>query len=268
MSYIDEGIKLIMEYAPKLFLAIVVLVVGLWIISKLTKLFSSTLKHSKTDETLIPFLTSLVSWTLKILLFISVASMIGVKTTSFIAILGAAGLAVGMALQGSLSNFAGGVLILVFRPYKVGDLVEAKGQIGFVKEIQIFNTILVTPQNKTIILPNSLASSSIITNVTTNGTVRVDLTVGISYDSDIDQAKAVLVEMMKNNPKVLQEPTPSVGVSALADSSVNLQMMPWCKCEDYWDIYFGIQEEAKKALDKNNITIPFPQTDVHLYQTK
>ena len=263
-EYFDEILLLTMDYAPMLILSIVVLVLGLVLIGFFTNLVSSLMKKAKVDETLIPFTKSLLSWVLKILLFISVASMIGIATTSFIAVLGAAGLAVGLALQGSLSNFAGGVLLLIFKPYKVGDLIESQGALGIVKEIQIFNTILTTFQNKTIILPNSAVSSNTITNISANGTVRVDLEVGISYDSSIDDAKEVLLKMMNDHKLVLKDPAPAIGVNALADSSVNLLMMPWCKCEDYWDVYFGIQENAKKALDNNKITIPFPQRDVHI----
>lgn len=263
-EYFDEILLLTMDYAPMLILSVIVLVVGLWLIGVFTNITSSVMKKAKVDETLIPFTKSLLSWVLKILLFISVASMIGIATTSFIAVLGAAGLAVGLALQGSLSNFAGGVLLLIFKPYKVGDLIESQGALGIVKEIQIFNTILTTFQNKTIILPNSAVSSNTITNISANGTVRVDLEVGISYDSSIDDAKEVLLKMMNDHELVLKDPAPAIGVNALADSSVNLLMMPWCKCEDYWDVYFGIQENAKKALDDNKITIPFPQRDVHI----
>ena len=196
----------------------------------------------------IPFLKSLASWVLKILLFISVASMVGIATTSFVAVLGAAGLAIGLALQGSLSNFAGGVLLLIFRPYKVGDLIESQGHVGKVKEIQIFNTILTTFQNKTIIIPNSVVSSNSMTNISGNGTSRVDMEIGISYGSDIDKAKEVILNTVSKNEKVLKDPACAVGVNALADSSVNLLVMPWCKSEDYWDVYFGVREEIKKAL--------------------
>ncbi len=267
-TYMDKAVELTMTYAPKLFLALIVLILGLYIITLVGGFTKKLLSASNVDETLSPFVISLTSWILKLLLFISVASMIGIATTSFIAVLGAAGLAIGLALQGSLSNFAGGVLLLIFKPYKVGDLIESQGHLGIVKEIQIFNTILTTFQNKTIILPNSSVSNNAIVNVTTNGKVRVDLEIGISYDSDIDTAKEVLLEMMNNHPKVLKDPQAAVGVNALADSSVNLLMMPWCKCEDYWDVFFGIQEHAKKALDNNNITIPFPQRDVHIYEQK
>lgn len=265
-TYFDKFIVLVMEYAPKLALAIMTLIIGLFIIGLLAKLFEKALVASKTDETLIPFLSSLVTWILKILLFISVASMVGIATTSFVAIIGAAGLAVGLALQGSLANFAGGVLLLIFRPYKVGDLIESQGQLGIVKEIQIFNTILTTFQNKTLILPNAAVSSNAITNVTANGTIRVDMTIGISYESNIDQAREVILNTLAKNDKVLKDPSSVVGVDDLADSSVNLLVMPWCNTEDYWDVYFGVREDIKKALDAANITIPFPQRDVHLIQ--
>lgn len=264
-KYLDLAVNMALEYAPKLALAIVTLIIGLWVISLLVKVLKKALEASKTDETLIHFLDSLATWTLRILLFISVASMVGVATTSFVAVLGAAGLAIGLALQGSLSNFAGGILLLLFRPYKIGDLIETNGHLGVVEKIQIFNTILRTFQNKTIILPNSAVSSNSIINVTANKTLRVDMEIGISYDSNIDEAKKVIHEVMNKNEKVLKDPAPDIGVNALADSSVNLLVMPWCNVEDYWDIFFGLKEDIKKALDKNNISIPFPQRDVHIY---
>lgn len=267
-EYISQAISLTLEYAPKLALAIVTLVIGLWIISGVANILEKALTVSKTDKTLISFLKSLTSWGLKGLLFISVASMIGIATTSFIAVLGAAGLAIGLALQGSLSNFAGGVLLLIFRPYKIGDLIESGGHLGTVKEIQIFNTVLTTFQNKTIIIPNSVVSSNSITNITANGTIRVDMEVGISYDSNIDDAKKVILDAISKNDKVLKEPECAIGVNALADSSVNLLVMPWCNTDDYWDVYFGVREDIKKALDANNISIPFPQRDVHIIDQK
>lgn len=255
------------EYAPKLALAIVTLLIGLWIIKGITKLVYVSMKRSKVDKTLIPFVCSLISWTLKILLFISVASMIGIATTSFVAVLGAAGLAVGLALQGSLSNFAGGVLIMIFKPYKVGDLIEAQGHFGEVKEVQIFNTIILSPQSKRIIIPNGAVSNGSIVNYSAEGKIRVDMVIGISYDSDIDQAKSILMEVLENNDRVMKDPAPFVGVTEMADSSVNLVVRPHCKPEEYWDTHFEISEAAKKALDANGISIPFPQRDVHLIQS-
>lgn len=261
-----KAYELGIEYAPRLALAILTLLIGLWIISGITKLIKISMERSKVDPTLIPFMSSLVSWVLKVLLFISVASMIGIATTSFIAVLGAAGLAIGLALQGSLANFAGGVLVMIFKPYKVGDLIESQGHLGVVKEVQIFNTILIAPQSKQVIIPNGAASNGSIVNYTVEGKIRVDLTVGVSYDADIDKTKAVLMEVLTANDKVMQDPAPFVGVLEMADSSVNFAVRPHCDPKDYWDVFFSVNEAVKKALDKNAISIPFPQRDVHLIQ--
>lgn len=265
--YSERAIELAMLYVPKLGLALITLIIGLWIIRMMVSLTQKAFNKSHADPTLVPFITSLLSWGLKALLLISVASMIGIATTSFVAVLGAAGLAVGLALQGSLANFAGGVLILIFKPYVIGDLIEAQGHLGVVKEVQIFNTILLNPQNKRVIVPNGAMSNGSVTNYSAEGQLRVDITVGISYASDVSKAKAVLTKMMQDNPQVLQDPAPMVAVSELADSSVNLAVRPWCKVADYWDVYFETTELAKKVLDENHIEIPFPQRDVHLYQT-
>jgi len=265
---IQQGMELALAYAPKLALPIVTLVVGLWLIGRVVALSNSGMQKAKVDETLIPFFNSLLSWTLKVLLLISVASMIGIATTSFVAILGAAGLAIGLALQGSLGNLAGGVLILIFKPYRVGDLIEAQGIVGSVKEVQIFNTILVTPDNKRVLIPNGTITNGSLVNYTAEGSLRVDLSVGIAYSADIDKAKEVLTQMMQEDPLVLETPAPFVGVVALADSSVNLVVRPWCTPEHYWSVYFGITEKAKKCLDANGVAIPFPQRDVHLYEHK
>jgi small conductance mechanosensitive channel len=212
------------------------------------------------DETLTKFLSDLVNWTLKALLFVTVISQLGVPATSFVAILGAAGLAVGLALQGSLANFAGGALIMIFKPFKVGDLIEAQGELGVVKEIQIFVTKLLNPQNKLIIIPNGTLSNGNITNYTEEGKLRIDLTFGVSYDSDIKQAKDVLLEVLTSNEKVLKEPAPTVNLFELADSSVNFTVRPWAKPEHYWDVYFQTTENVKKALDKAGIEIPYPHS--------
>lgn len=259
----DQAMTMVMEYGPKLILALVTLMIGLWIIKKLVAVVTKGMNKGNTDQTLAPFVVNLVSWALKILLFLSVASMIGIETTSFIAIFSAATLAIGLALQGSLSNFAGGVILLIFKPYKVSDLIEAQGHLGVVKEIQIFNTILVNPQNKTIIVPNGAVAGNSIINYTTEGKLRVDLTAGISYESNIKEAKDVLMKVLENDPKVLKDPAPFVGVSELGDSSVNFAVRPWANVADYWDVYFGINEKVKLALDEAGITIPFPQMDVH-----
>ncbi len=266
-NYSDKAIELIMAYAPKLLLAIITLFIGLWIIRVVTNITRKTLEKSKTDATLIPFITSILSWALKLLLFISVASMIGIATTSFIAVLGAAGLAVGLALQGSLANFAGGFLIIIFRPYNVGDLVEAQGHLGVVKEVQIFNTILITPDNKRIIIPNGAMSNGSITNYSAEGRLRVDMVIGIAYEADISKAKTLLSGMLAEDAKVLKTPAPAIAVSELADSSVNLVVRPWCNASDYWGVYFNTMENAKKVLEENGISIPFPQQDIHIFNS-
>jgi len=263
-KYWDMFVNMAVVYVPKFLLALIVLLVGLRIIAMIIKLVRKGMEKRKTDATLRPFLVSILSWVLKAMLIISVIQMIGVETTSFIAVLGAAGLAVGLAFQGTLANFAGGALLLVFKPYKVGDLIEAQGQLGVVKEIQIFTTILLNPQNKTIILPNGAVSNGDITNYTTEGKIRVDLTVGISYNSDIKKAKNILMDVMTGDENVLSDPSPFVGVSELADSSINLAVRPWAKPENYWDVYFNTLESCKNALDKGGVSIPFPQMDVHL----
>ena len=260
----DKGYDLALTYAPKLALAIVTLIIGLWIISAVVKLLRVSMEKSKVDPTLVPFICNLASWILKLLLFISVASMLGIATTSFIAVLGAAGLAIGLALQGSLSNFAGGVLVMIFKPYKVGDLIEAQGHLGVVKEVQIFNTIIVSPQNRRVIIPNGLASNGTIINHSAEGIMRVDLSIGIAYDEDIANAKKVLLDSITANDKVLKDPTPIVGVSEMADSSVNLAVRVFCTVENYWDVFYSVNEGMKVALDNNNISIPFPQRDVHM----
>ena len=267
-AYMTKFIELVVAYAPKFVLAIITLVIGLWIIGLITKAVRKSMEKTKTDKTLIPFISSLISWGLKALLLISVASMIGIATTSFVAVLGAAGLAVGLALQGSLANFAGGVLILIFKPYNVGDLVESQGHLGVVKEVQIFNTILLSPSNKRIIIPNGAVSNGSIVNYSAEGVLRVDLVIGIAYESDIPKAKEVLHSAMADHELVLKDPGPTVAVSELADSSVNLVVRPWCKAVDYWQVYFDITETAKVSLESNGVSIPFPQRDVHLFEQK
>lgn len=257
-EFIVEGRKLLVEYTPKVLGAIAVLIIGFWIISRLTRVFKGVLKRREVDPSLIPFLSGFVSVGLKALLIISVASMVGIATTSFVAALGAVSLAVGLALQGSLANFAGGVLLLLFKPMKVGDIVEIDGEMGTVKEISILNTILTTPDDNTAIIPNGIAANNKILNYTQENNRRVDLTMGIGYDEDIKKAKEVLAAAMKKVPKVLNKPESFVGVTDFGDSSVNLAVRPFCHSKDYWDVYFAGNEAIKKALDENNIEIPYP----------
>ena len=218
------------------------------------------------ETTLRRFLNSLSNIGLKGLLLISVASMLGIETTSFIAVLGAAGLAIGLALQGSLANFAGGVLILIFRPYKVGDFVEAAGQSGIVKSIEIFSTVLTTGDNKTIILPNGSISNSAVINYSTQETRRVDLVFCIGYDDDLRRAKAVLESLNNADERILKDPEPMIEVSNLGDSSVDITTGSWVNAADYWAVYFDLVENVKLVFDEEGISIPYPQTDVHLYQ--
>ncbi len=253
------------EYGPKVLLALITLIVGLWIIKLVLRAVNKGFEKSQMDELLRPFISSLLGWTLKLLLFISIASMVGIATTSFIAVMGAAGLAVGLALQGTLANFAGGAMILIFKPYKIGELIEAQSHLGVVKEIQIFVTILLSPENKTIIIPNGLMSNGDIVNYTREGKIRVDMTIGISYDSDIKRAKEVLTAILESDKRVLKDPASTVAVSDLADSSVNLAVRPWCDPAVYWDVRFDTLEKGKEVLDKAGVTIPFPQTDVHFF---
>ena len=264
MEYIEHIWSLILEFSPKIITALVILIVGLFIIGLLMKMTKKVMRKRGVDETLQKFLSNLLGWAFKILLFIVVISKLGIETTSFAAILAAAGLAVGLALQGSLSNFAGGVLIIIFKPIKIGDLIEAQGELGVVKEIEIFTTKLVSPTNKEVIIPNGALSNGNITNYSTEGHLRVDLTIGASYDADIKQTKAVLMNVLTSNPQVLQDPEPTVNVSELADSSVNFAVRPWCTVADYWDVYFGITEQCKEALDTAGIEIPYPhQVEIH-----
>ncbi|MFV0591496.1 MAG: mechanosensitive ion channel family protein [Draconibacterium sp.] len=254
----------IVAYGMKVLLAVIVLIVGLWVIKRITKATNRVMEKRDVNVSLRGFLRSLISILLKVMLVISIAEMVGIKTTSFIAVLGAAGLAVGLALQGTLANFAGGVMILLFKPFKVGDLIVSQGHLGSVKEIHIFVTVLLTPENKTVILPNAAVSSNDIVNYTTEGLIRVDLKFGISYSSNIKTAKDTLMKILVNHPKVLKDPAPFVGVSELANSSVNLAVRPYTKPEDYWTVYFDVYESGKLALDEAGISIPFPQMDVHL----
>lgn len=265
-KYYDMAIELAVQRGPKILLAILILIVGLRLIKFVVKLLNRGFEARNLDVTLRPFLSNLVNWVLKVLLFVTVAGMVGIGDTSFVAIIGAAGLAIGFALQGTLSNFAGGVLILIFKPFKVGDLIEGQGHLGVVEEIEIFVTKILTPDNRLVILPNGALSNGSLKNLTAKEKVRVDLTIGIAYDEDVKLARTLLIDVMKAHPKVIQDPAPFVGVAELADSAINLAVRPWCNPADYWDVYFDILEGSKDALDKAGITIPFPQRDVHLYQ--
>lgn len=262
---IDQITTMVTNYAPRVIGAIIALILGFWIIAWVTGMLRRTLEKRNIDATIRPFLVSLVNVGLKILLLLSVASMFGIETTSFVAIFGALAFAVGLALQGSLAHFASGVLLLVFKPYKVGDLVSiGGGHTGTVKAIQIFNTILVTLDNKHIIVPNSVVTSNVITNISGQGIIGVELTFGISYTDSIDKAREIILRVGKECQWVLDDPAQGVVVGGLGDSSVNLNTRPFCKSEHYWDTFFYMQEHVKKAFDAEGVSIPFPQMDVHL----
>ncbi len=263
-SYSVQLYDLIMTYGPKLIGAIITLIVGLWVIKIIQRAVKRNFEKRDVDVSLRGFLNSMIGILLKIMLLISVVGMVGVEMTSFIAILGAAGLAVGMALSGTLQNFAGGVMILIFKPFKVGDFIDAQGHTGIVNEIQIFNTILKTPDNKTIIIPNGGLSNSSMTNFSTEPRRRVDFVFGIAYGDDVDKAKKVLFKMINEDERILKDPEPFIAVSELADSSVNLVVRVWAEAANYWGIYFDLQEKVYKTFDKEGLNIPFPQMDVHL----
>ena len=263
-EWFNYGLDLAKEFGPKVVTAILIYLIGSWVIKKIVGSSRKMMYKSKYDESLQRFLLNMVSWALRIFLILVVISQLGVDVTTFAAVIAAAGLAVGLALQGSLSNFAGGVLIMIFKPYKIGELIEAQGELGVVKEIEIFTTKLITPGNKLAIIPNGAMANGNIINYTAEGKMRVDTTIGVGYDEDIKKTKEVLMEVLTSNPLVLKDPAPSVNVSELADSSVNFAVRPYCKPEHYWDVYFGTLENCKLALDKAGIEIPYPhQVEIH-----
>lgn len=257
-AYTDRLIDWLFTYGPKVLGAIVVFVLGIYVINWLTRQMSRSMERRQIDFSLQSFLRSMISIGLKILLLITVAGMLGIQTTSFIAVVGALGLAVGLALQGSLANFAGGVLMLVFKPFKVGDLIESQGQTGVVSEIQIFNTILLTPENKTVILANGAVSNNTIINYSKHGNLRVDITMTVSPSNDIQKVKKVVEDELMNFPKVLKDPKPSVNVQRVGDGMITLAVRPFATVADYWDVYFGVQEKLKNAFDQNDIVAPIP----------
>ncbi len=264
-AIVQKGIENLALYLPKVVGAILVLLIGLWIINIFMRVFDKRMSKSKLEASLRHFLVSLTSVALKVLLVITVVSMLGIQMTSFIAVLGAAGLAVGLALQGSLSNFAGGVIILIFKPFKVGDIIEAQGKTGKVKMIQVFSTILTTPDNKTVVIPNGGLSNDTIVNYSTEKLRRVDMIFGIGYDDDIEKSRKIIQKLIDADKRILSKPSPAILVKELADSSVNFAVRVWVNNEDYWNVYFSMTEAVKKEFDKEKISIPYPQRDVHLY---
>lgn len=254
------------RFGLQIIAAIVVFVIGRWLARRISKLIERGLTRADTDPTLVGFFRNIAYFGLLTLVIIAAVGQLGVQTTSFIAILGAAGLAVGLALQGSLANFAAGVLMIIFRPFKAGDFIEAAGTAGSVEEIQLFTTTLKTPDNKTIIIPNAQVTGSTITNYSARDTRRLDLVFGVSYTDDLDQVKRVIREVLAEEKRLLDDPEPLIGLLNLGDSSVDFAVRPWVNSGDYWPVYFDLQEAMKKRFDREGISIPFPQRDVHLYQ--
>ncbi len=257
---------LFVNFGKNLIVAILIFYIGRFIVRLVVRGMSRVMDRQQVDQTLQKFVGNLVSMALMVVVIIAAIGALGIQTTSFIAIFGAAGLAVGLALQGSLSNFAAGVLIVLFRPYKVGDYVEAAGIAGSVEEVQILTTVLKTPDNKKIIVPNSQIMDSIITNYSANDTRRVDLTIGVSYSDDLDKVHATLRELVNADERILKDPECLIAVQALADSSVNFVVRPWVASGDYWGVYFDLTEAVKKRFDDEGISFPFPQQDVHIYK--
>lgn len=243
--------------------AIIVFVIGKWLVTKLSLLVGKALQRSKMDAMLVTFVQSLLSWVLLLVVVIASLSQLGIDTTSLIALLGAAGLAVGFALKDSLSNFAAGVMLLVFRPFQIGDFVSVAGVSGSVEKIHVFTTTIITPDNKKNIVPNSAVYGGVITNFSAKETRRVDMIFGIGYEDDIKKAKEILTRLVVSHDKTRSEPEPLVVVSELADSSVNFTIRVWSKTEDYWSVYFDLQEQVKLAFDEAGISIPYPQMDIH-----
>ena len=263
---LDKIYQLLMVYGLKILAALAIFIVGRWVARIIRKLVQRVMTKGKVDPTLVTFTANLAYIGLLAFIVIAALGQLGIQTTSFIAVLGAAGLAVGLALQGSLSNFAAGFLLIIFRPFKVGDLIEGAGVFGVVEAIQIFTTQLKTADNKTVIVPNAKLTDDNIVNWTVKGTRRVDMVMGIGYEDDIDKARSLMADIIAEDDRILKDPAPQISVSELADSSVNFVVRPWVKVEDYWGVYFDLTEKIKKSFDANGVSIPFPQRDVHVYQ--
>ena len=251
-----------------LLMALAILIVGRQLVKLILRLITVALEKSKVEDTVRIFVTNLLNTLLMILVFIAAINQLGIETTSIIAVLGAAGLAIGLALQGSLSNFAAGILIVIYRPYKVDDYIEAGNHAGTVKDIQIFSTVLKTPDNKIVVVPNGSIMNGSIVNYSDQDTRRVDLIISCSYEDDIDKVRSVLEDILKKEKRILKDPKPQIAVAELADSSVNFIFRPWVKRTDYLPVYYSLLEEVKKRFDKEGISIPYPQSDVHIHNHK
>lgn len=265
-EFIDKYSEILIDFAISFVIALIVLRITLWVANAIVRFLGRAMERRNVEVTLKKFLLDIISAILKIICIIIFASMIGIETTSLIALLGAAGLAVGLALQGSLANFAGGILILFYRPFRAGDYIEAQGQSGTVEEIQIFNTVLKTPDNKRIFIPNGLLSNGSLVNYSAKDTRRVDFVVGISYDDSIAKAKQVINDLLDKDQRLLSDPARTVVVGRHGASSVDIFVRVWVKSEDYWDVHFEFLENIKLAFDDNDLSIPYPQQDVHIHQ--
>jgi small conductance mechanosensitive channel len=255
-------------YGMRIVGALVIFIIGRWVAKGIARMVKKLMMRGNTDPMLIGFVRNLVYFLVLVFVILAALNNLGIQTTSFVAILGAAGLAVGLALQGTLSNFGAGVLLILFKPFKVGDYVEAGGTSGVVEKVSIFSTWLRTPDNKQVIAPNSGVIGGNITNYTAKDTRRVDLVFGIGYEDDLKRAKDELMAILQADERVLKDPAPQVAVLELADSSVNFAVRPWVKTDDYWDVYFDVTEKVKRTFDDRGISIPFPQRDVHLFNVK
>ncbi|MCG6887170.1 MAG: mechanosensitive ion channel [Proteobacteria bacterium] len=263
---IQSAIQWVTTYSFSILGAIIIFFVGRWLSGRITSLLTKLLKKNKVDAALTGFLSNLSYYALMVVVVIAAVGQLGINTTSFLTIVGAAGLAIGLALKDSLNNFASGVMIILFRPFGIGDVITAGGVTGKVQSIAIFNTIMTTGDNQRVIVPNGNIINSVITNITANDTRRIDLVVGIGYGDDIIKTKQVLADIVSADDRIMSEPAPVIAVSELADSSVNLIVRPWVKTSEYWDVYFDLMEKIKQTFDAEGISIPYPQRDVHLIQ--
>jgi len=266
VQYMQIAKDWLVTNGPNILVSLVILVIGRWLAMWIASIGRKAMNKGGVQDTLSRFLGKLIYYGLLTAVIIAAADQLGIKTTSFLAILGAAGLAIGLALKDSLSNFASGVMLILFRPFVVGDFVTAGGVSGTVQQIDIFSTIILTPDNQKFIVPNSGITAGVITNVNAESTRRIDLVVGIGYDDDIRKAKSTLEDLVRDDKRVLADPAPTIAVSELADSSVNLIVRPWVETADYWDVRLELTEKIKLTFDEKGISFPFPQQDVHMYQ--
>jgi len=263
-EYLIQFEEILIKFIPRLIGAILVLLIGLWIIRIIMKTIKRTFEKKKVDASLVPFLTTLISIVLKITLFISVIAMVGIKATSFLAIIGSAGLAIGLALQGTLQNFAGGVVLLILRPFKVGDVVDVQGFLGIIQEIRMFHTIIHTFDKKVVYLPNGAVANSNMTNLSQQEDRRNEWTFGIAYGDNVKKAKEIIKKLIDEDDRILTDPEPFIALHSLGDSSVNIVVRTWSKAENLWPVYFDMNEKVYNTFAEEGINIPFPQMDVHL----